>query len=184
MLQCMSNAIVRLRAPGNLAQSGGVLRQPNAILPTSGWLLLAQDEVPDVEEEEEPGVDASGADNSDAALALLRALSRADPEVRSRVRACLTARYCLAWQRWSSSCPECTGVPPYRSMPSVFPPALASDPTCCACHAGQVENQRQPRSTASTEVLNHVSRAAAAFGVDGSSTVSEGIPARQQGCGP
>ena len=87
--------------PGNHAESGGVLRQPNTILPTSRWPLLTQDDVPDVEEEEEPGVDASGADNSDAALALLRALARADPEVRSRVRTCLTSKILmlpLAWQ--------------------------------------------------------------------------------------
>lgn len=42
---------------------------------------FTQDNVPDLEEGEKPEADASGADNSEAALALLRALSRADPEV-------------------------------------------------------------------------------------------------------
>jgi hypothetical protein len=37
--------------------------------------------VPDVDEGEEPAADASGSDNSEAALALLRALARADPQV-------------------------------------------------------------------------------------------------------
>ena len=37
--------------------------------------------MPDVDEGEEPAADASGSDNSEAALALLRALARADPQV-------------------------------------------------------------------------------------------------------
>jgi hypothetical protein len=49
-----------------------------------------QDDVPDVDEGEEPAADASGADNSEAALALLRALSRADPQVP---RNCAVGRF-------------------------------------------------------------------------------------------
>lgn len=48
--------------------------------------LRAQDDVPDLEDGEEPEANASGADNSEAALALLRALSRADADVRAKTK--------------------------------------------------------------------------------------------------
>lgn len=45
-----------------------------------------RDDVPDIEDgEDEPAADASGSDNSEAALALLRALARADPEVTTSI---------------------------------------------------------------------------------------------------
>lgn len=72
-----------LRPEANaLGASGPALADPLLDI-----VLRGKDDLPDLEDgEDEPGADASGSDNSEAALLLLRALARADPEVRAKTR--------------------------------------------------------------------------------------------------
>lgn len=69
------------------------------VAPLWDIIVKAKDDVPDVDDEnDDPAADASGADNSDEALLLLRALARADADVDQKIKgteAAPAARCCI-----------------------------------------------------------------------------------------